>query len=367
MLDFDAAPQNRMRHVASFILPLLLVCPTAAQRMITCDSSLGVYEIDITTGARTQIGTLSSNVGIAAGLAYDAVAGKLYVTSTGNDSVYLVDVTNWNATLIGNYGLGTLPLVHGLEWDSSTDTLYAMSMRNSGLYTVDTTTGLATLVGVTGLSGLVGICSLAHDTVQNVMYMTTSGAASCYTIDRATGAATLRGPLGAGANTPTALAYNVDNQTMYLLDNLARKLFTIHPVTGAATLVGPTGVGNLLGLAYLPGNGRLARSVHGCGNTTITVTGNAGTGSALETVVGNTTGVPLVGYGLTALGVPFCNCTIGHEWSFVTVGSPTVLQLPANPGLVGLQLFVQGADLFGAGGCADPLLTTTDTITVTIG
>jgi hypothetical protein len=31
-----------------------------------------------------------------------------------------------------------------------------------------------------------------------------------------------------------------------------------------------------------------------------------------------------------------------------------VLQLPANPGLVGLQLFVQSADLFGAGGAPIP-------------
>lgn len=353
-----------MRTLTPFVLPCLLVAPLAAQRMITCDSSRAVFEVDIATGTRTQVGTISSNVGVAGGLAYDTNAGKLYVTSTSLDSVYLVDVTNWNATLIGNYGLGTVPVMHGLEWDPTTNTLYGMSQHDAGLYTIDTTTGAATLVGVTGLTSF---CNLALDLAQNVMFMTNSATDSCYTIDRTTGVVTLLGPLGVGVSNPNGLAYNIDNQTMYFVDNSTDTLYTIDPITGAATVIGSTGTGNLLGLAYIPGTGRLARTVHGCGATTITVTGHPGVGYSVETTVGNTTGVPLIGYGLTALGIPFCNCTIGHEWAFVTVGSPGVLQIPANPGLVGLQLFLQGADLFGAGGCLDPLLTATDTITVTIG
>ena len=347
-------------------LPVFLALsgPLAAQRMFALDSSRAVYEIDLTTAARTQVGTISSNAGVTGGFTYDANTGRLWLTSTGNDSVYLVDITNWSATLVGNYGLGTTVVMHGIEWDSSTNTLYAMSQHNGGLYTVDQTSGSATLLGTTGVAGF---GNLAYDPLFNVLYMTSSGTDSLYTLDRATGVPTLIGPMGAGTTNSNGFAYNIDNQTLYMADNLTDNLYSLDATTGAATVIGSTASTNLLGLVYVPGAGRLSRAVHGCGPTTIKVTGHPAIGATIETTLGATTALPFIGYGVTNLGLPFCGCTIGHEWTVAVAGPTSSFTLPANPVLVGVQLFIQGTDFLGAGGCGDPLLTLTDTITVTIG
>ena len=58
--------------------------------------------------------------------------------------------------------------------------------------------------------------------------------------------------------------------------------------------------------------------------------------------------------------MPFCSCTVLHEFSFL-VGAPQhALSLPNNPALFGYQLLVQGLDFLAPGGCPDPLFTLTD-------
>lgn len=105
---------------------------SAQGRLIAVDSSRALYEIDMTAGAKTSIGTVSSNTSTAAGLAYDPLGNVLYLTSTGNDSLYSVDLATGNATLIGAYG-DTSIVMHGLEWDSSTGKLFGLSSHNQGL------------------------------------------------------------------------------------------------------------------------------------------------------------------------------------------------------------------------------------------
>lgn len=353
-----------MKIPSPLFFPLLFVMPLPAQRMFALDSNRSVYEIDLTTAARTLVGTVSSNAGTAGGFTYDSNTGKLWLTSSGNDSVYLVDITNWTATLVGNYGLGTIVAMHGIEWDSSTNTLYAMSQHNGGLYTVDQTTGAATLVGLSGVSGF---DNLGYDPLLDVMYMVSSGTDSLYTINRATAAVTLVGAMGGGTTNANGVAFDTDNQTLYMVDNLTDNLYSIDTTTGAATVIGSTSSTNFFGLVYVPGTGRLVRSEIGCGLTTIQVTGHPAIGSTIETAIGNFSAVPVVGYGILNLGLPFCGCTIGHDWSLAAIGATSTFTLPPNPGLIGAELFIQGADLFGPGGCPDPLLTLTDMITVTIG
>jgi DNA-binding beta-propeller fold protein YncE len=220
----------------------------ALGRLVAVDSSRALYEIDMGTGAKTLIGTVSSNAGTTAGLAYDRVSGTLFLTSSSTDSLFTLDLATGTATLVGAYNSADPAIVmHGLEWDSSTGTLYAMSSHNAGLYTVNTSTGAATLVGTTGLTSF---CNLGFDSDTNVMYMTNSATDSSYTIDRATGAVTLLGAL-AGPTNPNGVAYNSDNQSMYLVDNSTDTLYTINMATGVSTAIGPTGSGNLLGLAYI--------------------------------------------------------------------------------------------------------------------
>lgn len=72
--------------------------------MIAVDSSRALFEINIATGAKTPIGTVSSNAGTTAGLAYDQATGTIYLTSTSTDSLYTLDLATGNATLVGFYG-----------------------------------------------------------------------------------------------------------------------------------------------------------------------------------------------------------------------------------------------------------------------
>ncbi|MBL8990700.1 MAG: hypothetical protein JNJ48_03870 [Phycisphaerae bacterium] len=220
-----------------------------AGRLIAVDSSRALYEINMTTGAKTAIGTVSSNAGTTGGLAYDCSSGRIYLTSTSTDSLYTLDLATGTATLVGAYDVSVPTIVmHGIEWDSSTGTLYTASSHNTGLYSVNTTTGAATLIGTAGLTSFL---NLVHDSRNNVMYATSSGTDSFYVIDRSTGAVTLVGPLS-GPTNPNGLAYNRDNDTIYMVDNNTDNLYTINRQTGQATVVGSTGTGNLLGLVYIP-------------------------------------------------------------------------------------------------------------------
>lgn len=217
--------------------------------MYAVDSSRALYTIDMTTGAKTQIGTVSANASTTGGLAYRPDNNTIYLTSTGNDSLYTLDVTTGAATLVGAYGDSTV-VMHGLEWDTSTGTMYAVSGGggNFNAYTVDTSTGAADLLGATGLTSFT---NLGYNSLTDTMYATNSNTDSFYSFNRATGAVSLIGALS-GPTNPNGLAFNRDNGLMYMICNNTDTLYTINMATGAATAVGSTGSGNLLGLVYVP-------------------------------------------------------------------------------------------------------------------
>lgn len=215
--------------------------------LIAVDSSRGLYEIDPTTGAKTQFGTVSANAGTCGGLAIGA-GNLVYLTSTSLDSLFTLDLATGTATLVGAYGDAAI-VMHGLEYVPTTDTLYGVSSHNNGLYEINKTTGAATLIGT---SGLTSFSNLGWNSTTGVMYSSNSGADSFYTMDLATGATTLLGPLN-GPTNPNGIAYDPLTQTMYLVCNSTDSLYTVDLATGAATLVGSTGTGNLLGLAWLDG------------------------------------------------------------------------------------------------------------------
>ena len=198
--------------VASVALFVLVPSAHAAGRLIAVDSSRAIYELNMNTGAKTQIGTVSANAGTTAGLAYDRTNRILYLTSTGNDSLFTLDLATGNATLIGFYGDSSL-VMHGLEYDDSTGTLYGGS--NGNLYRIDKNTGLATLVGI---SGLTSFTNLGYDSDNDILYATNSGTDSFYRVDRNTGAMTLIGPLAPSTN-PNGLAYDWSARRMFMIDN----------------------------------------------------------------------------------------------------------------------------------------------------
>ncbi|MCA9287532.1 MAG: hypothetical protein KDA05_03050, partial [Phycisphaerales bacterium] len=244
-----------MRTIASAAVAALAVAAgtASAGTMYAISSSRVLYSVDINTGAVTELLTVSSNASTTAGLAWDSSTQTMYLTSTGNDSLYTLNLTTGEATLVGAYGVPVV--MHGLEYDSSTDTLYAASSTPNALYRVDKNTGLATEIAQTGLTSFP---NLGYDSTNDVLYGTSSGNEGFYSVDRVTGAWSAIGPLfggGATVTNPNALAYNPDNQTMYMLDNSQDNLYTIDLNTGFATVVGPNGSLNLLGLAYVPDAG----------------------------------------------------------------------------------------------------------------
>lgn len=215
--------------------------------IVAIDSSRAYYEIDVATGAKTQLGTATANAGTTGGLAVGP-GNLVFLTSTGNDSLYTLDLLTGTATLVGPYGDAAI-VMHGLEYVPSTNTLYGASSHNGGLYVISQATGAATLVGVTGLASFT---NLGWNPATGVMYATNSGTDSLYTVDLATGAATLVGALG-GPTNPNGLAFHPLLGTLFLVDNSTDTFYSINTSTGAATAVGSTGAGNLLGLAYVDG------------------------------------------------------------------------------------------------------------------
>lgn len=226
---------------------LALTSSAFAQRMIACDSNRALYEVDMATGAKTQIGTISANAGTTGELAWDDVHGIMYLSSTSLHQLFTLDIATGQATLVGNYG-GSAQYMHGLEYDSSTDTLYGVPSSDNYLYEVDVNTGAATRIGYDGLASFT---NLGYDSDHDIMYLTNSGADSFYTIDRSTGTASLIGPLQTSTN-PNSLAYDRDNGVLYMADNSTDNFYKMNVNTGEAIVIGSMGSGNILGLAYLP-------------------------------------------------------------------------------------------------------------------
>ncbi len=240
-----------MARIKMALFCLFALAPAIAvagnPHLIAVDNARAFWEIDVATGTKTQFATISANAGTTGGLAIGA-SNTIYVSSTGNDSLYTVDPATGTATLVGPYGNSAI-VMHGLEYVAATDTLYGVSSHDNGLYVIDKTTGAATLVGTSGLSSFT---NLGWDSLAGIMYATNSGADSFYMINLATGAATLVGPLN-GPTNPNGLAFDPDTNILYLVDNSTDTLYTINRATGAATSIGSTGAGNLLGLAWLNG------------------------------------------------------------------------------------------------------------------
>ena len=349
---------------AAVVLVPLLLGPVAAQRLVAIDTNRTMVTIDPQTGATSPLVTAGAAIGTPLALAYDAAAGVMFVSSSTQDSLFTVDLVTGAATLVGSYGSAALTM-HGLEYDSVHGQLYGCSSHDGGLYAIDRTTGLATL---RGLSGIPGTLNLGYDSRTDTLFGTSTGGDSLYVVDRQTGAFTLVANLQNSIN-PQALAYDSQVGTLYLLDNSADQLFAIDTTTAKAHPLGSTGAtNNLLGLAYVPGGtGSVQRLAHGCGAASITAYGSTRPGSSLGVLLDGVTGAPFVGFGTSTTSLPFCGCTVGHEWAVVVAGSNVLLPIPNSLGLLGAQVGMQGLDLFGVGGCGDPQLVLTDTLRLTIG
>lgn len=164
-----------------------------------------------------------------------------------------------------------------------------------------------------------------------------------------------------GTTTLFATAISGNNtQIVTVVDNGAGS-----PVTSIA---GVPAAGRLRGIRFLAKPSNTQRYPVGCGTTGFKVTGNAELGSDMfVSVTGSAFNFSLIGYGFLPAFVPFCNCTIAHEWQVFFAAQDHTLNIsPAWGASLGLPIYVQAIDLLAAGGCSDPFLTLTDAAQFTV-
>ena len=151
----------------------------------------GIYTVDPNDGTMTLIGGSTG----WNGMAYDG--STMYgATST---QLYEIDLSTGAGTLIGSFGLGGAELMIDIAIDHDTGICYGHDIVSDSIYTIDLSTGAATLLGSTGL-----MCNYAqgmeYDQDNDILYLsayTTQG--ELYTCDTATGACTLVGAFQGGA------------------------------------------------------------------------------------------------------------------------------------------------------------------------
>lgn len=156
------------------------------------------------------------------------------------------------------------------------------------------------------------------------------------------GVATLWATMNTGSGTGTVLCSVVD---------------TGPTATVTQLLPSPTGTA-FRGIRYLAKPSTITRLTAGCGTVTAKVAGNAEIGTDVRTTVGDFTVLPIVIYGVTALGLPIdpgCACLLGQTVDIVQVGAVSTLSIPNVAALAGTVIYTQGADLFAAGACTSPL------------
>lgn len=234
-----------------FTACVLVAAPAAhAQGRLVGITGTEIYEISMTDASRTQIGSVSGT-GIIGELSYDWNNDILYMVSSQNQNLMTLDIKTGDHTVIGQFGLGSNPIMHGMEYVPDTGKLYGHSGGSSHgyhLYDINPTTGAADFIAT---SAFTSFHNLGYNSHTGVMYMTNSNTDSLYTLDLATNEATLVGPLVNSTN-PNGLAFNHHTGVMYLVDNSQNNLYTLDLDTGLATVVGNLGSSNFLSLAYIP-------------------------------------------------------------------------------------------------------------------
>lgn len=217
------------------LVAAVFAAPAHAQLFFSEDSnSTGLYQLDTTTGAATNLGD-SGVTGSTVGLSPSGTPGVLFGTQF---SVLLeIQADGSGATAIGGDGQ------EGLAFDASTGTLYGAI--NGQFRTIDPATGVnsATLAApgadVEGIAfGNGGVYGLPRFGTDLLFY------------DPGTDTWTTIGSTGITWDL-AGLAYDPGTDTLYAKGSQDSNLYSIDPATGAATLIGDTGIANGGGLAFL--------------------------------------------------------------------------------------------------------------------
>lgn len=157
----------------------------------TQSSVEGLYEIDMTTGARTLIAKGGSKM---IDLTYDYSTGKVYGIRNGNSWFAEFNPATGESSLLGRFaenGSDVYMLALAAAFDG---TIYGVSSTDF-LYTINPTDGSIKKVGSLGVDAGFDQ-TMAFDYNTGTLYWANNGDYNLYTIDTSTGAATLIGSIG---------------------------------------------------------------------------------------------------------------------------------------------------------------------------
>ncbi len=164
------------------------------------DVGNNMWELDPAIGAILNTYTATTPLGAEtyAGLAYDPTDGTVYASSTSiaSASLFTMDVTTGNATLVGP--ITGAPCVIGLAVDGAGD-LWGYDICVDELFNINKTTGAATSIGSIGFDANFGQ-GMGWDAATDTLYMAAFNSGTFQpelrAVDRTTGNTTFLGVLG---------------------------------------------------------------------------------------------------------------------------------------------------------------------------
>lgn len=222
----------------------------AQSRLFGVDGT-NLLELNPLTGAVIGTTPIVGTTGTVGGLAYDANTGTMFLSSTGQDNLWTLNISTGVATLIGLYNVGTEVVMHGLEVDD-TGQLYGYSTNiasGARFFSINRNTGQATPISDPGFGGF---GSLGFVPGTQTMFLSDTVGDQLWTVDRLTGAATVVGPFGVTTQVGVGMAYD-PAYGMYAVNNSGQDaLYTLNLQTGAATLISTLTTSNMLSLAFVP-------------------------------------------------------------------------------------------------------------------
>ena len=242
---------DRLRSLARLAvccLPLaLMACgddssgPAAVKHLYFSQDSNGngLFEIDLTTGAATLVGTGTTGT----------TAGTVGLTETPDPGVLIGSIWSDIARIAAD-GSGATVLagsvgVEALAMNITTGILYGC--LNGTCSTIHPVTGLSTGAITTPGTDIEG---LAANASSGILYGLSRSTDSLYVYDIAGNSwSTIGSTTRSWLN--TGLAYDHLANVLYAIDSNADSLFRINPATAAVTGVGPLGTNGAGGLAFV--------------------------------------------------------------------------------------------------------------------
>lgn len=223
------------RYGAALLLLCALPGLAEAQLYFSEDSnSSGLYTLDTTTGAATNVGT-SGVTASTVGLAPSASPGILFGTQWAQ--LLEIQADGSGSVIIGGDGQ------EGLAFDPATGTLYGAI--NGSFRTVDPATGLNQTALAAPGADVEGIAW-----GNGGVYAIAGGDANLYFYDPGTDSWVIIGSTGITWDS-AGLAFDPGTNTLYAKGDQDSNLYSIDPATGAAAAIGDTGIANGGGLAFL--------------------------------------------------------------------------------------------------------------------